>query len=300
MEEDFLQAVRSTMSRETKLMGEKLGRRIAAGEVSRERGREFLTHLDRIDAEIFSHEVIRNNPYTKWFREGTASVEQVRDLIVQFSVFSNYFIPLEAKRMVNAATEEGERKARSILGSEIGVPINVESGSIEGFAFSHKLAHITWLRDIGEMLGLDRDRLGKWSVGSPATHEFLQRLDGVYGSPDSSLGSGASFAVESWAGFGIGAATEVERNNFWKELVTGFDGFNRKHRDPHGLPPLDVSFFQFHFDLELGHVANVEDDLSDVFFAPGFDSDAWYRGGTEALDALLVFWTGLANTAGVG
>src|SRR5438105_2712660 len=111
--------------------------------------------------DLCSHEVIVRNPYTKWFKQGDANTEQVRDLISQFSVFSNYFIPLEAKRMVHAATEEEEREARSILGSEIGVPINVRTGDIEGFRFSHGGAHIKWLRDIGEMLGLDRDHLGK-------------------------------------------------------------------------------------------------------------------------------------------
>jgi hypothetical protein len=100
--------------------------------------------------------------------------------------------------MVNSATEEEEREARAILGSEIGVSIDPKTGDIEGHRFSHNGAHITWLRDVGEMLGLKRDELGKWALGSPATHRFLQNLEKVYGSADNNLGSGASFAVESW------------------------------------------------------------------------------------------------------
>ena len=68
-----------------------------------------------LTAVVFAHEVIQRNPYTKWFKLGEANTEQVVDLVVQFSVFSNHFIPLEAKRMVNAATEEEEKEARAIL-----------------------------------------------------------------------------------------------------------------------------------------------------------------------------------------
>lgn len=279
---------------------ESLVGKLERGEITGEKKGAFLAHLDRVEAEIYSHEVIQRNPYTKWFRLGEANAAQVKDLIVQFSVFSNYFIPLEARRMVNAATEDEEKKVRSILASEIGVPIDVRTGNVEGFRFSHGLAHIKWLRDIGEMLGLERDRLGKWAVGTPATHEFLERLEAVYGSADNSIGSGASFAIESWAGFGIGGDAEAQDNNFWKELVTGLELFNRKHRQPRGLAPLDVGFFKFHFELELGHVASVEEELADVFFMPGFDAAAWFRGGREALDAMLVFWRGLADSAGVG
>src|SRR5688572_19848480 len=185
--------------------------------------KQIASLREELTATVFAHEVIQRNPYTKWFKRGEANTEQVKDLVVQFSVFSNHFIPLEAKRMVNAATEKEEREARSILGSEIGVPINVKTGDIEGRAFSHDNAHIKWLRDIGEMLGLNRDQLGKWKIGSAATHEFLERLEEVYGSRDNDIGAGASFAIESWAGYGIGKGEEAESYNFWKELIMGLE-----------------------------------------------------------------------------
>jgi hypothetical protein len=251
------------------------------------------SHLRRLEREIYSHEVIQNNAYTKWFKRGEANTAQVIDLVVQFSVFSNHFIPLEAKRMVNAATEEEEKEARAILGSEIGVSIDAQTGNIEGHRFSHNSAHIKWLRDIGEMLGLERNQLGKWALGSPSTHRFLTELEQVYGSPDNNIGSGASFAIESWAGFGIGKGEEAESNNFWKELIVGLDGYNKRNRMALGLPPLNVGFFKFHFGLETGHVANVEHELAEVFFAPDFDSEKWFYGGAEALKAIHVFWKGL-------
>ena len=63
----------------------------------------------RIEKEFFQHPVIVNNPYTKWFKQGTANTEQVKDLIRQFSVFSNHFIVVQTKRMVNARTIKGVR-----------------------------------------------------------------------------------------------------------------------------------------------------------------------------------------------
>jgi hypothetical protein len=136
--------------------------------------KHVASQREELTAVVFAHEVIQRNPYTKWFKLGEASTEQVVDLVVQFSVFSNHFIPLEAKRMVNAATEEEEKEARAILGSEIGVSIDATTGNIEGHRFSHNAAHIKWLRDIGEMLGLDRNQLGKWGLASPGTQEFLK------------------------------------------------------------------------------------------------------------------------------
>jgi hypothetical protein len=254
---------------------------------------KFNDHLRRIEVEIYQHRIIQRNPYTKWFKSGGATTAQVADLVTQFSVFSNHFIPLEAKRMVNSATEAEEMEARAILASEIGVSIDPKTGNIEGHRFSHNSAHIKWLRDVGEMLGLNRNALGKWALGSPSTHRFLRNLEKVYGSPDNNIGSGASFAVESWAGYGIGKGEEAESNNFWKELITGLEGYNRQNRERLQLPPLNVGFFRFHFGLESGHVANVEHELRQTFVDPGFDSDKWFAGAARALEAIRIFWSGL-------
>lgn len=255
--------------------------------------KEVASLRDELTGAVYAHEVIRKNPYTKWFKRGEANTDQVVDLIFQFSVFSNHFIPLEAKRMVNAATEEEEKEARAILGSEIGVSIDSVTGNIEGHRFSHNAAHIKWLRDIGEMLGLDRNQLGKWALGSEATHRFLKELEAVYGSPDNNIGSGASFAIESWAGYGIGKGEEEEGNNFWKELITGLEGYNSRNRKVLGLPPLNMGFFKFHLGLESGHVANVEHELAEVFIRRDFNRQRWLYGASHALAAILIFWVGL-------
>lgn len=253
----------------------------------------FNNFYGKVQSGLLQHEVIVGNPYTKWWKQGRANTDQFVELVKQFSVFSNYFVPIQAKRMANATTEAAERGARAILGNELGVALDVSSGDIEGGAFSHQSAHINWLREIGEMLGIDRRLLGRWAIGAPATHLFLEHLETVYGSLDPSIGAGASFAVETWAASGIGKGPEAEANNFWKELIVGIEAYNAAHRTPKGLQPIPTGFFQYHFDIERGHASNVASELQETFADQDFREDQWLYGGAQALGALLIFWRGL-------
>ena len=255
--------------------------------------KNFDEFYRKVQSDLLQHEVITNNPYTKWWKQGDANTAQLVDLLRQFSVFSNHFVPIQAKRMANAATEAAERGARAILGNEIGVALDVPTGDIEGGDFSHREAHINWLRDIGELLGIDRHALGRWAIGTQATHSFLEQLEATYGSRDPNVGAGASFAVETWAAWGIGEGAEAEANNFWKELIVGIQGYNAKHRVPHGLKPIPTGFFQYHFDIEKGHASNVMAELRETFEEEQFREDKWLEGGFQALDAVYVFWRGL-------
>ena len=251
---------------------------------------DFKRTLER---EFFRHPVIVHNAYTKWIKQGTANEEQVRDLLMQFSVFSNHFIVLQAKRMVNAETEEGERMARMILVSECGVGMDGHTGSTEGRTFSTGNAHLNWLRAVGEPLGIDRRQMGRWDVGTRHTHAFLNGLDRTYGSRDGNVGAGASFAIENWAAFGIGGPLEGE--NFWKELIVGLEAFNER-RKAANQTPLPLAFFTYHFQLESGHGANVWREAEDLFHEPGFDAERFLQGGRDALAAIHTFWLGLDAT----
>lgn len=245
-----------------------------------------------IEREFFRHPVITDNAYTRWFSRGEASLPQVEDLLLQFSVFSNHFLIVQAKRMVNAASEEAERGARFILMSECGVELDRATGSTEGRAFKTASAHINWLRDVGVALGIDARRMGSWSAGTEATHDFLDGLDRTYGSRDGWIGAGASFAIENWAAFGIGREPELEARNFWKELIVGLEALNRK-RQIDGLTPVPLGFFQYHFELESAHGANVWHELEETFSDPAFNQQKFLAGGREALDAIHTFWKGL-------
>lgn len=251
---------------------------------------DFAALRARIEREFFAHPVITANPYTKWFRRGLADDAQVRDLLLQFSVFSNHFIAIQAKRLVNAATEAGERTARYILVSECGVGMDPATGSTEGRSFATANAHLNWLRQTGIAAGLDPRRMGRWDQGAPETHAFLEGLERSYGSRDGSVGAGASFAIENWAAFGIGRG-EAERDNFWKELIVGLEAVNAR-RVRGGRPPLPLAFFTYHFQLETGHGANVWREL-EAGFAAEFDPEQFLAGGREALDSIHTFWKGL-------
>lgn len=251
---------------------------------------KFQTFKQKIDLEFFQHPVVAANPYTSWFKEGLATEEQVKDLIVQFSVFSNHFILLQAKRMIFAGTEEGERCARNILMNECGVAMDAKTGEVEGRTFSTASAHINWLREIGTELGIAAMDMGRWERASPSTRVFLKGLDKTYGSLDAQIGAGASFAIENWAAFGLGGPQESI--NFWKELIVGLESFNRG-RVSEDLPPLPLGFFRYHFQIESGHGANVWKELEATFHNPDFNARKFLKGGKLALDAIHTFWLGL-------
>lgn len=243
-----------------------------------------------LEREFFAHPVITGNRYTEWFARGDANDAQVRELIGQFAVFSNQFIAIQAKRLVNADTEEGERCARAILLNECGVAMDASSGSIEGRSFSTSNAHLNWLREAGEALGMDPRRLGRWETASRSTKAFLEELEGVYGSRDASVGAGASFAVETWAAHGIGGKDEPR--NFWRQLIDGLEGHNRR-RLAAGRPPVPMGFFRYHMALERGHGAGVWRELEEARSRSGFSERLFLEGGRRALAALSTFWRGL-------
>lgn len=255
-------------------------------------GSSLSSFKEILGREFFRHPVILDNAYTRWFREGEANFAQVEELLLQFSVFSNHFLIAQTKRMVNAANESAERGARFILMSECGVELDRASGSTEGRTFKSANAHINWLREAGTAIGIDARRMGRWATGTPATHAFLDGLDRTYGSRDGWIGAGASFAIENWAAFGIGREPALEAKNFWKELIAGLEGFNRQRRKE-GLAALPLDFFQYHFELESGHGANVWHELEEAFTDEEFNTDKFLTGGIEALDSIHTFWKGL-------
>lgn len=246
----------------------------------------------RIREEFFDHPVITRNAYTEWFSRGEADEDQVAELLMQFSVFSNHFLTVQVKRMVNAGTLEGEACARNILLNELGVALDQRTASPEGRRFHAANAHLNWLREAGAALGLPATELGKWANGSAATHKFLDGLDRTYGSRDGNVGAGASFAIETWAAFGIGAGPELEARNFWRQLLTGLEKFNAK-RAAAGAKQVPLGFFRFHFEVESAHGAGVWKELEQTRSTPGFDARRFLQGGRRALDAIHTFWQGL-------
>ncbi|RDJ93690.1 hypothetical protein B4Q13_20235, partial [Lacticaseibacillus rhamnosus] len=87
-------------------------------------GSDWDTFLEQVRETVMSHPVVTNNEYCIWFAKGQANREQVRDLIQQFSVFSNLFIVAQLLKTINAPTMSQARESCEILVNELGVVFN--------------------------------------------------------------------------------------------------------------------------------------------------------------------------------
>ncbi|GJL63202.1 MAG: hypothetical protein NPIRA04_18560 [Nitrospirales bacterium] len=255
------------------------------------RGQSFEEFWGEVQNEIHSHPVIVHNPYCQWFKKGEAVEEQLIDLFEQFAVFSKWFLLAQLMRVLNASDLEAEAHARYILANELGVRINSD-GSTENQPFKTQWAHINWLRDTARPLNLDPERLGSWDSASSSTRAFIRGLEETYGNKDGEVGRGASYAIETWAAWGIGQGEAAESNNFWKELITGIEGYNKKNKLA-GDSAIPLKFFLFHFNSEKGHGDNVLDELKESFSKPEFDGKKFIEAGGKALNAIYTFWAGL-------
>src|SRR5436309_3592964 len=84
----------------------------------------WLDMLPRVEAELLRHPIVLDNRYTRWFRKGEATREDLRRFAVQFSVFSNQFLVAQLQKMINAGSLGAMRSAKEILANEIGVIFN--------------------------------------------------------------------------------------------------------------------------------------------------------------------------------
>lgn len=248
-----------------------------------------------IEHEILPHEVITDNRYTSWFREGQLTRDDVRHFLRQFSVFSNLFLEAQLKKVINAPTLEAMHDSKEILMNELGVVFRgreaktrgagddvdallvQQEGTIEGGHFRFAAAHFEWLLRMTAHLDLTFSDVGKRKHGTSSTLFFCDELSRLYGSEDPHIALGASFAVENWAAAG-----------FWKELVAGLEAFKKSQ-----CPELPLAFFVWHDRVEDQHKAHTWHELEEAFFAVDLDEKKFIQGGKEMLDGVLAFWKGL-------
>lgn len=256
-----------------------------------ERATRFLRFEARLKRDLLAHRVITNNQYTAWFRLGQQSEAQLRDFIVQFSVFSNLFLLAQLQKMINADTLEGMRASKEILANEIGVAFNSGAsaadapdpeglgteGTVQGGVFRFEAGHFEWLYQIAARLGLKFGDLGKRRLGSPATLFFCDELARLYGSEYYPVSQAASYAVENWAAAG-----------FWDELVEGLQRYGQAR----GVQ-LPLGFFVWHRRLEAQHARHTQEELEDYYFRNRLDEDAFVSFGNQMLNAVAAFWDGL-------
>jgi hypothetical protein len=278
-----------------KKISEETQQRVQRREIPEARVKAYFRMLDRIEKEIFPHEVIVNNEFCRWFEHGQFDLEDVRHFLVQFSVFSNLFIEAQLKKTINAPTLEAMHQSKEILMNELGVvfrsknrtqnqvTVDVEpdlvgtEGTIEGGTFHFRAAHFEWILRMVSHVGLSFSDFGKRRHGTPSTLFFCDELARLYGSDDPHIGLGASFAVENWAAQG-----------FWKQLIHGLEIFKKRE-----CPELPLAFFKWHDQVEDQHAAHTWDELEEEFFAMDVDEDKFFLGAKEMLAGVLAFWKGL-------
>jgi hypothetical protein len=257
---------------------------------------------ERVSRELLTHPIIEHNPFTSWFSRGEFGREQLRQFIVQFSVFSNLFLVAQLLKTINAPTLEAMRASKEILANEIGVvfarpkragendaaaparddaewdpELVSPTGTVEGGIFHHRAAHFEWLLRIAEALDLTFEDIGKRRHGRASTLFFCDELARLYGSADPVVAEGASFAVEHWAAAG-----------FWKELIQGLERYKARTGEK-----FSVAFFTWHDRLEDQHAGHTDDELAEAFGRPDFDEERFIAAGREMLDGVKAFWVGL-------
>ena len=266
-------------------------------------GADWDTFMEQVRETVMSHPVVTNNEYCIWFNRGEASRDQVRDLIQQFSVFSNLFIVAQLLKTINAPSLAQARESCEILVNELGVVFNSgrtsakdstlrsdadvdrdgdpelvsTEGTVDGGIYRFNARHFEWLVKVGEAVGLGFDDLGKRKFGRTETIFFTDELARIYGSDDPDIAEGASFAVEHWAAAG-----------FWKQLINGLDTYRDRE-----CPSLRLAFFTWHDRVEDQHAAHTMDELAGAFRRPGFDQQKFLEGAAEMLNGVRVFWDGL-------
>lgn len=231
---------------------------------------------EAVARSIDRHPIVRHNGYTTWFARGDATLEQLRDFTIQFSVFSHLFIEAQLRKCINAPDLQSYRAGKEILMNELGVVFTPE-GTVEGGTFRFTAGHFEWLANFAQTLGLQWHQIGKRSFGRPTTLAFCDALMAWYSSPDESTAAGASYAIEHWAAAG-----------FWKELIAGLR-IVKENR----LPDLPLGFWTWHDALEDHHAAHTDEELRDAFAKPDFSPERFLIAGEAMLEAVAEFWNGL-------
>lgn len=277
--------------------------RLHQGKLTQKQVNDFHDFLAEVNGALFQHRIITSNAYTRWFSNGTATDEELRHFIRQFSVFSNQFLVAALLKTINSPTLQQSRASREILLNELGVIyrkpgipsgsqvsqteeekdregdpdlVSVE-GTVDGGICRFRAAHFEWLVGVAEGLGLGYPNIGKRQHGRLTTVQFCDELTRLYGSNDPQIAEGASFAVENWAAAG-----------FWQELEDGLTHIKQTR-----LPQLRLAFFTWHNRVEAQHAGHTLEELEVVYFSPDFDRAKFILGGREILDAIAAFWDGL-------
>lgn len=254
-----------------------------------EKAHDFIQFYKQIQIELLQHNVIKNNEFTQWFSQGEFTLSQLKNFIVQFSVFSNLFIVAQLQKTINADSLETMHASKEILVNELGVVFNKHKsqqssneivsgeGTVEGGVFHFSAAHFEWLYQLAKSIGLEFSQIGKRRHGTDSTLFYCDELLRLYASEDYTVAQAASFAVENWAAAG-----------FWCELIHGLNNYKKNN---HAKFP--IFFFTYHDKIESQHAQHTLDELEEVYFTNEIDEAEFIKSGNEMLDGVDAFWNGL-------
>lgn len=291
---------------ETQFLGQESLQKIKTGTpgYTPERAKAFEKFYQRVENELLSHPIIQHNAYTNWFENGTFNSAQLKDFLVQFSVFSNLFLFAQLSKVINSDSIESMRASKEILANELGVifrpnqkakrrngeaedesydqasdpDIVSAEGTVDGGTFRFSAAHFEWMVRIAETLDMGFDDIGKRRHGTKDTLFFCDELYRLYGSDNYEIAQAASFAIENWAAAG-----------FWKQLIRGLKIYKAQT-----CPDLPIGFFTYHDRIEDQHAEHTQEELEAYYFEHDhMDEDLFIAKGREMLDALDRFWSGL-------
>ena len=248
---------------------------------------QWVNFKSEVDNIIQEHPIVKDNNYTRYFKSGNLSKEELSHFVIQFSVFSNLFLKSQLLKVINAPSLEEAREGKEILLNELGVIFNNKQdnnnilstkGTIQGGIYKHEAAHFEWLLKVAKYLDLNYNDLGKMKHANKETIFFINQLEKLYGSPDDLEAIAASYAIENWAASG-----------FWDELTIGFKKYN--YFNNLSIP---ISFWLFHSKLEQNHADHTNSELKKIYESSRIQNETkFFEICQEMLEALQIFWRGM-------
>lgn len=236
---------------------------------------EFMRLIVDACQRVLCHPIVANNRYLERFAQGV-TLAQARHECQQFSVFAAQFDVAQARLVANAPTLEAYLERLNVLLNEKGIPYESGfEGELTG-RWQLDTVHFTWMRKMGEGLGLEFKDLAKIWIALPGTRAFVDATFEGYASTDQSTALGASFAIENWAA-----------NALWKPWIAGMRRLNATM-----ARPVDIGYLTYH-DLEEEHHSQATlDELLENFLEPWFEREKFLAGAERILtDGVQAYYT---------
>src|SRR5216117_72298 len=180
-----------------------------------------MSFYDEMRDYVLHHGAI-NNPYLDRFKAGSLSDTEFKNFAVEFYNLARFFPKILVSQLVNTEDEAVADELTTVLYSELG------DGRTKN---RHELLYRDFLRSVGIDVheAMTRPML-------PSTHAYIGGLEQLYSSGNHAMALGASFGLENMA------------ITMWDHLIPGLVQL-RTHRHP----GLDITYFNFHRELESTH-----------------------------------------------